>query len=81
MANCWSVARCVTDFVYACYMSELAVDEQYQRRGIGKELIRAARSRLVRAAACVCWLHPMRRLLRSYRFRPQPPLLGADARK
>ncbi|MFJ3054674.1 GNAT family N-acetyltransferase [Herbaspirillum sp. NPDC087042] len=40
------VARCVTDFVYACYMSELAVDEQYQRRGIGKELIRAARSRL-----------------------------------
>lgn len=40
------VARCVTDFVYACYMSELAVDENYQRRGIGKELIRHARSRL-----------------------------------
>lgn len=40
------VARCVTDFAYACYMSELAVDESYQRRGIGKELIRHARSRL-----------------------------------
>ncbi|KAF1043815.1 MAG: hypothetical protein GAK35_02042 [Herbaspirillum frisingense] len=40
------VARSVTDFVYACYMSELAVDENYQRRGIGKELIRHARSRL-----------------------------------
>ncbi|NUU03477.1 GNAT family N-acetyltransferase [Herbaspirillum robiniae] len=40
------VARCVTDFAYACYMSELAVDENYQRRGIGKELIRHARSRL-----------------------------------
>jgi ribosomal protein S18 acetylase RimI-like enzyme len=40
------VARCVTDFVYACYMSELAVDENYQRRGIGKELIRHARGRL-----------------------------------
>ncbi|MBB5393351.1 MULTISPECIES: GNAT family N-acetyltransferase [unclassified Herbaspirillum] len=40
------VARCVTDFTYACYMSELAVDENYQRRGIGKELIRHARSRL-----------------------------------
>lgn len=40
------VARCVTDFVYACYMSELAVDEQYQRRGIGKELIRHTREKL-----------------------------------
>ncbi|WDZ94286.1 GNAT family N-acetyltransferase [Herbaspirillum sp. WKF16] len=40
------VARCVTDFAYACYMSELAVDENYQRRGIGKELIRHARARL-----------------------------------
>lgn len=40
------VARCVTDFVYACYMSELAVDERYQRRGIGKELIRHARAQL-----------------------------------
>ncbi|QDD64950.1 GNAT family N-acetyltransferase [Herbaspirillum seropedicae] len=40
------VARCVTDFVYACYMSELAVDTGYQRQGIGKELIRHARSRL-----------------------------------
>ncbi|MFJ3046623.1 GNAT family N-acetyltransferase [Herbaspirillum chlorophenolicum] len=40
------VARCVTDFTYACYMSELAVDESYQRRGIGKELIRHTRNRL-----------------------------------
>lgn len=40
------VARCVTDFAYACYMSELAVDENYQRRGIGKELIRHTRTRL-----------------------------------
>ncbi|HZG19246.1 MAG TPA: GNAT family N-acetyltransferase [Herbaspirillum sp.] len=38
------VARGVTDFAYACYLSELAVDEQYQRQGIGKELIRHARS-------------------------------------
>ncbi len=40
------VARGVTDFAYACYLSELAVDEQYQRQGIGKELIRHARSLL-----------------------------------
>ena len=33
------VARSVTDFNYACYLSDLAVDESYQRQGIGKALI------------------------------------------
>jgi len=32
------IARALTDFHYACYLSELAVDEHYQRRGIGKRL-------------------------------------------
>src|SRR5712672_2163786 len=40
------VARSVTDFEYCCYLSDLAVDENYQRKGIGKELIRQTRSRL-----------------------------------
>ena len=34
------VSRAVTDFAYCCYLSDLAVDEAYQRRGIGRELIR-----------------------------------------
>lgn len=34
------VARAITDFVYCCYLSDLAVDESYQRQGIGKELMR-----------------------------------------
>jgi len=34
------VARAITDFSYCCYLSDLAVDEQFQRQGIGKELIR-----------------------------------------
>lgn len=34
------VARSLTDFVYATYLSDLAVRLEYQRRGIGKELIR-----------------------------------------
>lgn len=34
------VARAITDFVYCTYLSDLAVDEDYQRRGIGRELIR-----------------------------------------
>lgn len=33
------VARCVTDYVYCCYLSDLAVDEEYQHQGIGKALI------------------------------------------
>lgn len=34
------VARSITDFVYATYLSDLAVAKQYQNLGIGKELIR-----------------------------------------
>lgn len=34
------VSRALTDFGYATYLSDLAVDEAYQRRGIGRELIR-----------------------------------------
>ena len=33
------ICRCLTDFAYCCYLSDLAVASQYQRRGIGKELI------------------------------------------
>lgn len=34
------VSRSLTDFVYCTYLSDLAVDENYQKMGIGKELIR-----------------------------------------
>jgi ribosomal protein S18 acetylase RimI-like enzyme len=34
------VSRAITDFSYCTYLSDLAVDEAYQRRGIGRELIR-----------------------------------------
>lgn len=32
------IARCMTDFHYACYLSDLAVDAAYQHLGIGKAL-------------------------------------------
>ncbi len=32
------ISRCVTDFHYCCYLSDLAVDQKYQNQGIGKEL-------------------------------------------
>jgi len=34
------ISRAVTDFAYCTYLSDLAVDEAYQRQGIGRELIR-----------------------------------------
>ena len=33
------VSRALTDFCFACYLSDLAVKKEYQKRGIGKRLI------------------------------------------
>ena len=33
------IARSLTDFGYVNYLADLAVDQEYQRRGIGKKLI------------------------------------------
>ncbi len=33
------ISRSVTDFYYACYLSDLAVHTDYQKSGIGKALI------------------------------------------
>src|SRR4051812_44245105 len=34
------ISRALTDFVYATYLSDLAVRQSHQRRGIGAELVR-----------------------------------------
>lgn len=34
------ISRSITDFVYSCYLSDLAVLKEYQHQGIGKEMIR-----------------------------------------
>jgi len=34
------IARALTDFAFCCYVADLAVDRAWQRRGIGRELIR-----------------------------------------
>ena len=40
------VARAVTDFSYCCYLSDLAVDQDYQHQGIGRELVRLVQERI-----------------------------------
>ena len=34
------ISRAISDFSYCTYLADLAVDEAWQRRGIGKELVR-----------------------------------------
>jgi predicted N-acetyltransferase YhbS len=52
------VARSLTDFEYCCYLSDLAVDEEYQRVGIGKGLIRLTQSRLGEKAKIILLAAP-----------------------
>lgn len=47
------VARSVTDFVYCCYLSDLAVDRALQGRGIGKELMRRTRAAVGAGTMCL----------------------------
>lgn len=37
------IARALTDFSFCCYLADLAVDAEYQRRGVGKALIERVR--------------------------------------
>jgi predicted N-acetyltransferase YhbS len=67
------VARSVTDFEYCCYLSDLAVDEAYQKRGIGRELIRLTRSRLGNRAAII--------LLAAPKAETYYPRIGFDAHR
>ena len=52
------VARSVTDFEYCCYLSDLAVDQDYQKQGIGRELLRLTQSRLGRSAKIILLAAP-----------------------
>lgn len=40
------IARAITDFAYCCYLSDLAVSKDYQKSGIGTELVNRLREHL-----------------------------------
>lgn len=65
------VSRAITDFSYCTYLSDLAVDEAFQSRGIGRELIR----RTHEAAG----LHAMLILLSAPKARTYYPHIGMKA--
>jgi ribosomal protein S18 acetylase RimI-like enzyme len=43
------VCRSITDWSYATYVSDLAVDREFQRQGVGKDLVRVTRQAAPRA--------------------------------
>lgn len=52
------IARSLTDFSFVAYMSDLAVRESHQRRGIGRELIQRTRAELGPATKLVLLAAP-----------------------
>lgn len=52
LATCWmenrliGIARSVTDYHFCCYLSDLAVDQEFQHQGVGSRLISLTQSRL-----------------------------------
>ncbi|CAH1208917.1 hypothetical protein PAECIP111893_02934 [Paenibacillus plantiphilus] len=40
------IARALTDYAYCCYLSDLAVDADYQKAGIGNELVKHVQARI-----------------------------------
>jgi ribosomal protein S18 acetylase RimI-like enzyme len=47
------VARAVTDFNYACYLSDIAVDVEYQKMGIGQKLIATVQGELEKSCKII----------------------------
>lgn len=40
------ISRSLTDFCYCCYLSDLAVKKEYQKRGIGKAMIEITKEQI-----------------------------------
>ena len=52
------ISRSLTDFCYVAYLSDLAVRESHQHKGIGKELIRRTRMELGEKATIILLAAP-----------------------
>lgn len=44
--NLVGISRSLTDFSYCCYLSDLAVRKEYQKKGIGKKLIHLTKEKV-----------------------------------
>ena len=44
--NLVGISRALTDFCYCCYLSDLAVKEEFKHKGIGKKLIELTKEKI-----------------------------------
>ena len=54
-----AVSRSITDFSYACYLSDLAVKHEYQKEGIGKQLIKLTEKEIGKQTALILLSAPL----------------------
>ncbi|TXC91122.1 GNAT family N-acetyltransferase [Metabacillus litoralis] len=47
------VARAITDYHYCCYLSDLAINREYQGKGIGKKLVALLKEELGEKVALI----------------------------
>jgi predicted N-acetyltransferase YhbS len=52
------IARAITDFSYCCYLSDLAVDKNYQKTGIGRELVHRVHEKLGKEVSLILLASP-----------------------
>lgn len=53
------ISRSITDFCYACYLSDLAVKSEYQKEGIGKRLIELTEKEIGKETALILLSAPI----------------------
>jgi ribosomal protein S18 acetylase RimI-like enzyme len=53
------ISRSLTDFCYACYLSDLAVKSEYQKEGIGKKLIELTEKEIGKGTALILLSAPI----------------------
>ena len=53
------ISRSITDFCYACYLSDLAVKIEYQKHGIGKHLIKLTEKEIGKETALILLSAPL----------------------
>lgn len=53
------ISRAITDFCYACYLSDLAVKSEYQKEGIGKRLIELTTKEIGKETALILLSAPI----------------------